>query len=346
MEVNDAINNIFKFHRRIPGRIVSRESSWLEFKESFNWMSKSKYAKGMAAFANNRGGYLVFGVRNKPRELIGLATGNFEDLDESKIAGYLNSCFASEIHFEKLVHEVRGKTIGMLRVLSSPNKPIVCIKTDGDIREAEIYYRYNARSEKIKFPELRSILEEIRQQERESWMKHLEQISRIGPANAAVLDVLGGEIRGQGGTLLIDKRLVPKLRFIKEGDMKREERPILKLLGDVKPVSVVGHRQRAGVEGAGLRITDDLSAPVVRVKEEDFLKEYPLGYYELTQEMVSRYVDFKTNQSYHDLRKKFKKDPGLCRTRYLDPDNPKSSKKDFYSHRILNKFDRHYKKRS
>ncbi len=33
---------IFSFHNSIENRIISRESSWLEFKESFNWNAKDK----------------------------------------------------------------------------------------------------------------------------------------------------------------------------------------------------------------------------------------------------------------------------------------------------------------
>jgi len=54
---------IFIFHSSIANRIISRESSQLEFKESFNWLSKDKYAKSMAAFANNRGGFIIFGSK-------------------------------------------------------------------------------------------------------------------------------------------------------------------------------------------------------------------------------------------------------------------------------------------
>jgi hypothetical protein len=49
---SDENKKIFLFHETIADRIISRESGWLEFKESFNWNSKDKYAKSMVAFAN------------------------------------------------------------------------------------------------------------------------------------------------------------------------------------------------------------------------------------------------------------------------------------------------------
>jgi len=39
------------------------------------------------------------------------------------------------------------------------------------------------------------------------------------------------------------------------------------------------------------------------------------------------------------------KDKDLSRTRYLDPDNTKSSRKYFYSPNIVKKFDSFYKKK-
>lgn len=93
---------IFNFHGTIPDRIVAREGSQLEFKESFNWLAKEQYAKSMAAFANNRGGYVVFGVSNRPRKLVGLRGENFDEKDESVIAEYLNSTFSPYLNnFEK-----------------------------------------------------------------------------------------------------------------------------------------------------------------------------------------------------------------------------------------------------
>ena len=53
------------------GYLKQRESSTIEFKESFNFGNMPKYSKTMAAFANNKGGYILFGIKDSPRELIG-----------------------------------------------------------------------------------------------------------------------------------------------------------------------------------------------------------------------------------------------------------------------------------
>lgn len=341
---SEVYKKIFAFHSATSNRIIARESGLLEFKEQFNWLSKDKYAKSMVAFANNKGGYIVFGIKDQPRELVGLQSNNFENTDEAKITAYLNDVFSPEIVFEKFVVEVRSKNIGVLYTHQAKYKPVVCSKNDNDLKESDIFYRYNARSERIKYPELKLLLDEIKIEERKSWMEHLEKISKIGPTNAAILDIMGGEINGRGGTLVIDKKLVSKLKFIKEGNFQEGGKPVLKLIGDVKPVSVViGKGGKKSVSDLGVKITDDPNAPAVRLEEEEIIKKkYPLDYKTLTNGLLARYTNFKRNPQYHKLRKEFMKDKKLCRTRYLDPNNTEGSRKDFFSPAIYKKFDKHY----
>lgn len=80
----------------------------------------------------------------------------------------------------------------------------------------------------------------------------------------------------------------------------------------------------------------------VYVEEKDIRKFYPWDYKKLRIEFKNRYKDFKQNQRYHDLRKKLKLKRKFCFTRVLDPQNPKSFKKDFYSKEIIKEFDKYY----
>ena len=340
---SDEHNKIFLLHETIAGRIISRESSWLEFKESFNWKSKDEYAKSMVAFANNKGGYIVFGIKNKPRDLVGLQSNNFEDIDEAKITAYLNNVFAPEIIFEKFVTIVNTKKIGLLYVQQAETKPIVCLRNDRELKEADIYYRYNARSERIKYPEIKAMFDFVKEEERKGWLEHFEKISKIGSANAVIMDTIGGEIMGKDRMFVIDKKLVPKLKFIKEGDFQEKGKLALKLIGDVKPVSIIVGKSRDGV---GVRITDDIDASALRLREDEILKKkYPLNYRKLVEKLRERFSDFKENNKFHEIRRELMKDEKLGKTRYLDPSDKKSSKRCFYSLNIVEKFDKYYKKR-
>lgn len=76
-----------------------------------------------------------------------------------------------------------------------------------------------------------------------------------------------------------------------------------------------------------IRITNDPNAPEYRV-EPDLP---PLRYWELVDLIKERKPDIKINKLFHQAMQKVKSDPMLCRPNYLDPDNKKGTKKDFYA---------------
>lgn len=85
-------------------------------------------------------------------------------------------------------------------------------------------------------------------------------------------------------------------------------------------------------------------ATQVELTEEQVRKNYPWTYEDLCTRLKSRYRDFKVVQRFHNLRNAIQGNPKFVNRRYLDPGNPKSGKKDFYSSNILNYFDQHYTK--
>lgn len=93
------------------------------------------------------------------------------------------------------------------------------------------------------------------------------------------------------------------------------------------------------------RWTDDPSAPVLTVREEDVLKNYPMTYNDLRQAMHRRYDNFVENRGFHALRKKLEAEKKFAIVRSLHPANPKSSKQRFYNANILQEFDKHYQRR-
>ena len=93
---------------------------------------------------------------------------------------------------------------------------------------------------------------------------------------------------------------------------------------------------------AQVQITRDPSAPKVQLSEEDIRQQYPWDYNRLTHKLRDRYVDFIVNKKYHDIRKPLKADPQYVRVRFLDPGNPRSARKEYYSPNIIDVFDRHY----
>lgn len=92
-------------------------------------------------------------------------------------------------------------------------------------------------------------------------------------------------------------------------------------------------------------VTDDPTAPKVHLTEEDIRKAYPWDYAELTKRLKTLYLDFKLNQKFYDIKKPLMQDSRYVKSRYLDPGNPNSAKKNFYNPNIIGEFDRHYTRR-
>jgi len=86
----------------------------------------------------------------------------------------------------------------------------------------------------------------------------------------------------------------------------------------------------------------DPNAVPVTISEEDIRKQYPWDYGALTEKLQNRYIDFKANPKYHELRKKIAANPQYMKSRYLDPGNTRSSRKDFYNPNIVAEFDKSY----
>lgn len=87
---------------------------------------------------------------------------------------------------------------------------------------------------------------------------------------------------------------------------------------------------------------NDPNAVIVNITEDDIRRQYPWDYRALTEKLENRYLDFKANNKYHELRKRLATNPQYMKSRYLDPGNQKSSRKDFYNPNIVAEFDKSY----
>lgn len=221
-------------------RIKSRERNDLEFKESFGLGSWAKYAKTMAAFANNRGGYIIFGIKDNPREIKGVNNA-FNDFSQERFTESLNSLFSPELIWEQGTVEFDGFSIGFIYTHEEGEKPVVALKAENSekISSGDVYYRYRARSEKIKFPEMTHIIEERARKERERILKLMEAIRKSDTTNLGIINYNSGRFSTPSGVdISVDKRLViqvlRKAKYIKEGSFDENSgRPVLKVTGNI-----------------------------------------------------------------------------------------------------------------
>jgi hypothetical protein len=229
------LNQIFQVSPKQADRLISRENGWLEFKASFNWAGREEYARTIAAFANNKGGYLVFGVKDKPHTVSGIDAKKFETVDPAEISRYFNDVFGVEIDWEAKTVEFTEKTLLLFYVFPSTRKPVIAAVSGskGHLVEGDIYYRYRGRTQRIRYPELQQLLEEQRRSEQASWLRLLRQIARVGIQNTALVDLTSGKGVGPGSAFFIDEALLPGLKFLKHGEfVEKTGAPAIRLIGD------------------------------------------------------------------------------------------------------------------
>ncbi len=231
--------------QRADGSLFHREQKDLEFKESFNLSGLAEYFRDFAAFANNTGGYIIFGVTNSPRKLKGLTAKSLEQfnkIDEEKISGFINEHFAPYIDWEMDTVNINGKSFGVLYAHKALMKPVICKKGDDKqtLKNGVIFYRYAGRTEVIQYSELASMIANRIKENNEQWLRKVKKIGEVGPANVGIIDTLSGIVEGNHGTLLIDSDLVKEISFIKEGKFtEKNGAKTLKLVGSVQPVDTV-----------------------------------------------------------------------------------------------------------
>ena len=242
----DLLTNIFRTSTKDPLRIINREGTTIEFKESYSHAGMAQYFKTVAAFANNAGGYIIFGVANSPRRLEGLKGKNLTQFEELKVEEFTKNLidyFSPEIKWDHCTFEFKGMSFGVIYTYPLAKKPCICRKVYESqnpkytLREGDIYYRYGGRSERIHYEELNSIIEAERRREEQQWLDFAKRAARIGIENACLLDLNSGAGSGIGGKIILDDELLSKLSFIKEGQfVETKGNPTLRLIGDIQQI--------------------------------------------------------------------------------------------------------------
>lgn len=280
----EMLAKIFKTSPQDTEKLIKREDKNHEFKESYHNGNMATYLKTMAAFANNDGGYIVFGIGDSPRLLKGLSDKSYRQFDELSVETFtvmLNDHFAPSIEWTNCIYQFKGKNFGIIYVYPSKNKPVICKKTRDHqnnkyaLKESDIYYRYSGRSERIKYPELQRIIEEKRKAEEKQWLEFISRAAKIGVENASLLDLGSGVIEEGGNKIILDEDLLQKVRFIKEGYfVERYGAPALRLIGDVQTV------------GTGKIIYQGTRKVIRAIEQTDVIEAF------LNGEMVDSPIDY------------------------------------------------------
>jgi predicted HTH transcriptional regulator len=123
------------------------ENKNLDYKQSINWGTASAAEKGaivkdVLAMANTQdGGRIVFGVRDGDFEAVGLTEDDFQSLDATRFADFLNRysdpLFGCGIH--KFV--IDGRRFAAIEVPEFSDVPIICKADLNDANNRQVLRR-------------------------------------------------------------------------------------------------------------------------------------------------------------------------------------------------------------
>jgi hypothetical protein len=298
---------------RTSGQLLHREGLRLEFKEQFNLAGLADYLRDFAAFANNRGGLLVFGVTDSPRKLQGLSEksiDSFDKLDPERMTGHINDNFSGLIEWQATTVSLGTKVFACFKIIEARQKPLICKSDYGKniLRNGDIYFRYGGRTQRIRHSELQLIIQNRMEDANKAWIDHVKQIGTQGPARKAILDLRTAKLEiDNKNEIFVDQSIIEKIKFIREGqfdEVHGEE--TLKIVGDIKAVKTI---------------------EVIHEVETDRMKNYPLSALELAGEIKKACAECGQNRVWEII-----KSEGL-------KDNPEYATYTFYKPSDLRKFE-------
>lgn len=214
-------------------KVKSRESCNREFKESFVQKDLVKYFKIMAGLANNSGGVLIFGVKNKPN----LLTDNIkEDLmpDDQIISSNLPNYFEPHIHYTTVIREILDRRIFAIIVQENFNKPVIAKKNYSVIeekkgkkqdvqilREGAIYCRYGTETLEIKYPELKSIIDSQVEKVFKSLVEQINIIKNVGYDKAVITNAKDLSENSNVASVYITNEIAKNMNWIDSGNFTK-----------------------------------------------------------------------------------------------------------------------------
>ena len=220
-------------------KLSTGETDRMECKANFRVQPEERFSKALravAGLANNKGGYIFFGIADATFHAEGLGDETFVKTDVSILNRVLAGSLDPVPHVTKGLIELGGRQVGVLYVEKHDHSPIIAIKNVGqDVKEGGIYYRYVGETRLIKPGELRQI---IAAREQRAIAEFSSRMTRVATGKDATINLDSGEVAGSSGRFLIDRSLLSSIQFIREGEFSEQKgAPALRLIGDVEPVS-------------------------------------------------------------------------------------------------------------
>lgn len=271
------------FEKQVGGawRFKHGESDRHECKQDFGFRYAGKWLRAVAALANNAGGYIVFGVKDKKitdgkidpdsYTVSGLNSPEYLNADPVDFTKRIKATFDPTPKVESAILDLEGTSVGIMYVHQHGSRPVIAQKGDGDqVKEGDIFFRYPGQSARIKYSDLRTILDERDRQSREQILPMVEKLLQLGPRDAMVADLAGGILSDENRSIMIGEDLLEKIKFIREGEFdEKQGEPTLKLVGEVQAIEGAG-----GVVRKAFVTPADLLEDFLHLKSPYDPKEY------------------------------------------------------------------------
>jgi len=251
-------------------RLRAGETDAQECKTNFGLRHAQAWLRAIAALANNTGGYIFFGVGDKgatgsngenlSHAVVGMSNDEFQRVDPAALASRIKAVFDPTPRFRTAIAQFGGKDVGIIHVEQHESRPVIATKQEGDkIGEGDIFFRYPGQSARIKYSDLRAMLDARDTAARAQILPMVERLLKLGPQRSMVADLESGTL-GDGKTAIhIDEALIETLTFIKEGQFDEVKgAPTLRLVGEVRPANAkteLGLLTRASVRDAFFNLT-------------------------------------------------------------------------------------------
>ncbi|SOC89930.1 Putative DNA-binding domain-containing protein [Ensifer adhaerens] len=190
-------------------KVNSRERRDLEFKQDCEENTLRSCLKTIAAFANNGGGRIVFGISDSPRHVVGVDPGRFPDeaIFDDFIRKYLSP--VPDVIIEE--HTLYGTDLVSVRVAAMTKPPVIAVRecqTSGKknktvLQPGVIYNRRAGKSECASSDEFRMMMERRDQAVQQAVLSIFDRARAIGFDRVSVADFSNFTSPGDNVTLYL-----------------------------------------------------------------------------------------------------------------------------------------------
>lgn len=221
-------------------RVNARESADLEFKAILDLHTFKKSLKTVLAFANARGGMIVFGVSDRPRNVIGIGVQN---LDEGVQSEHLKACISPCPDTNFLEFDYEGIRLAALLVSSLAKAPAIAIKDVLDaggqshvLKQGMVYARRRGQTAAITGQEFSQILISRDERIRAEIFGYFSRGRSIGFDKAVVVDPRSNaDAQGDDVTFYLPLETARELNVIDRARLvETDGAPAYEILGNVQ----------------------------------------------------------------------------------------------------------------